>query len=172
MAVVLAPRRSYAPAVQVPLPHRRSTKELAAALARALRPGDLVIFTGELGTGKTFLVRAALRALGWPAHERVTSPTFSLIHDYALRPSVAHADLYRLADASELEHLGLRDRRASGAACLVEWGGPYAEALGGDALHVELELGPRRAGLRATGERSRELLASVAAALATSPRAP
>lgn len=150
----------------VPLPTRRSTTRLARALAGAAEPGDLVIFSGELGAGKTFLVRALLRALGLPSDERVTSPTFALVNDYDIRGrKVAHADLYRLGDASELEHLGLRDRGAEGALLLVEWGEPFVGALGGDALLLQIELGPpRSARLSATGERASRLLASVVAA--------
>ena len=150
----------------IALPTRRSTTRLARAIAGAAEPGDLVILSGELGAGKTFLVRALLRALGLPGGERVTSPTFALVNDYEIRGrKVAHADLYRLGDASELEHLGLRDRRAEGAVLLVEWGEPYEGALGGDALLVRIELGPPRAArLSATGERASRLLASVVAA--------
>jgi tRNA threonylcarbamoyladenosine biosynthesis protein TsaE len=149
----------------VPLPTRRSTVRLGHALARALEPGDLVILSGELGAGKTFLVRALLRALGLPERERVTSPTFALVNDYDVGGRrVAHADLYRLADASELPHLGLRDRRAHGAILLVEWGEPHEAALGGDALTVRIELGPPRvARLSASGARASGLAATVLA---------
>lgn len=149
----------------IPLPTRRSTTRLARAIAGAAEPGDLVVLSGELGAGKTFLVRALLRALGMPADERVTSPTFALVNDYEIRNrKIAHADLYRLGDASELEQLGLRDRRAEGAILLVEWGEPYEGALGGDALLVRIELGPpRTARLSASGERAARLAASVLA---------
>ena len=140
---------------------------MARALARAVRPSDLVVLSGELGAGKTFFVRALLRELGLSEEERVTSPTFSLVHDYQLdRARVAHADLYRLGDASELEHLGLRDRRAEGAILLVEWGAPFAEPLGGDALEIHIALaGGRHAVLRATGPRGEVLRGALSAPL-------
>ncbi len=149
----------------IPLPTRRATTRLARALSGAAEPGDLILLSGELGAGKTFFVRAFLRALGLPARERVTSPTFALVNDYTIGAvRVAHADLYRLADASELDHVGLRDRRAEGAVTVVEWGEPYAGALGGDALHVRIDVGPPRAAtLTSSGARGAVLLAAVAA---------
>jgi tRNA threonylcarbamoyladenosine biosynthesis protein TsaE len=158
---------------EIALPTRRASTQLGRALGASLAAGDLVLLAGELGAGKTFVVRAALRALGVPAEERVTSPTFSLVHEHEARLRVAHADLYRLGDASELGPLGLREARAEGAALLVEWGLPYASELGGDALELELRLGPAEPGerarrfavLRARGERSRVLLADTLSAL-------
>jgi tRNA threonylcarbamoyladenosine biosynthesis protein TsaE len=78
---------------------------------------------------------------------------------------VAHADLYRLADPDELAPLGLRDRRGEGAVLLVEWGLPYGDALGGDALAVHLDAGDagRWARLSASGPRSEALRTAVLA---------
>lgn len=147
----------------VSLPTRKATKELARALAPLLRGGDLVILSGALGAGKTFFTRALLRALGLPAAERVTSPTFSLVHEHEARLRVAHADLYRVKDASELGELGLYDLRAGGAVVVVEWGEPYVGELGGDALIVRLTVdgGARSATFEGTGERSAELARAI-----------
>lgn len=149
----------------LPLPHRRDTKRLARAIARVATAGDLVVLSGGLGAGKTFLVRALLRALGVPQRERVTSPTFSLVHDYDTTPRVQHADLYRLAGPDELGPLGLAEARARGDLLLVEWGEPYVEALGGDALAITLEVGAgeRRARVDGTGPRGAALAAALAA---------
>ncbi len=124
----------------VQLPHRRETRRFGASLAAALSPGQLVILNGPLGAGKTFLVRSVLRKLGLSAGEAVTSPTFSLVHEYDTYPRVFHADLYRLKDERDLDPLGLAEARAQGATLLVEWGGPYATKLGGDALKIEFVL--------------------------------
>jgi len=150
----------------VPLPTRRATKELAKKLAPLLRGGELVVLAGELGAGKTFFTRALLRALGLPEREPVTSPTFSLVHEHEARIEIAHADLYRLKDATELPELGLYDKRANGAALVVEWGEPYAKELGGDALWVRfvLEAGARRAEISSDGERSAQLERALATA--------
>ncbi len=141
-----------------PLPTRRSTTRLARRLAAELRGGDLVLLGGPLGAGKTFLVRALCRALGLPARVRVTSPTFSLVHEYDTAPPVTHADVYRLDGAKDVPGLGLFDQRDEGRLLLVEWGEPYLALLGGDALIVRLSLDPRQAELHSTGSRSAEIL--------------
>lgn len=150
--------------ISVPLPTRRATIRLARLLARSVRAGDLLILSGDLGAGKTFFTRALCRALGVPSVEPITSPTFTLVHEHEARLLISHADLYRLADEDELLHLGLRDRRGEGALLVVEWGAPFAEALGGDALLLTFALdsqGARSARLEATGARSHELLAAL-----------
>jgi tRNA threonylcarbamoyladenosine biosynthesis protein TsaE len=141
-----------------PLSTRRATRHLAKSIGRTLAPSDLVIFGGPLGAGKTFLVRAVCRALGLDGSLRVTSPTFSLVHEYPSVPPVFHVDLYRLRSAEDVHALGLLEQRDQGKILLVEWGEPYLEALGGDALLVTLEVSPRRATVVATGPISRERL--------------
>jgi tRNA threonylcarbamoyl adenosine modification protein YjeE len=163
--------------LHVPLPTRRSTTRLARALAQAVEPGALVVLCGELGVGKTFLTRALLRALDLPQGERVTSPTFSLVHDYSAKHDVLHADLYRLGDASELGPLGLVEGRRRGAVLLVEWGLPYADDLGGDALVVTLALERtegdlrRVASIEATGPGSLRALTALRGAVRAGARA-
>ena len=137
--------------IDVQLPHRRSTTRLARAVASFVRPGDLLVLDGALGSGKTFFARAFARALGVPATESVTSPTFALVHELSGRLPIAHADLYRIDRASELDQLGLRERRGEGAVLIVEWGTPFVAALGGDEITVAFSLAPRRARLTASG---------------------
>ncbi len=126
------------PGPTITLPTRRRTMQLAASLAELLLPGDLVILKGDLGAGKTFFTRALARALGVPPSISITSPTFTLVHEILARVPLAHADLYRLNEPGELAELGLRERRGEGAALVVEWGEPYLDALGGDALVIDL----------------------------------
>ena len=143
--------------VLVPLPTRRSTLHLAQRLAPLLCEGDLVILTGGLGMGKTFFTRGLARALGLPSDERVTSPTFALVRELETRPPVIHCDLYRLSNGEDTEDLGLRTAREGGV-LLVEWGAPFAQDLGGDALEITLRGPPREAEIQASGPRSQELL--------------
>ncbi len=152
-------------AVVMALGARRATTRLGAALADRLQAGDLVILSGDLGAGKTFLARAVARALGVPHEVRITSPTFTLVHQYQGRLPLVHADLYRIGDHGSIEDLGLREARADGAVLLVEWGEPFEEELGGDALRITIYMGAwgREAHLRSSGERSASLAAALAA---------
>jgi tRNA threonylcarbamoyladenosine biosynthesis protein TsaE len=138
---------------------RRDTLALGRRIARVLEPGDLVVLSGPLGSGKTFLTRAVCRALGLPPSVRVPSPTFTLVHEHPTDPPVSHADLYRLETADQVRALGLDAQRDDGRVLVVEWGAPYVELLGGDALVVELAIDPRSASIAATGQRSRAMLA-------------
>ena len=93
------------------------THAFAADLAARLRPGDTVLLIGELGAGKTTLVRAMLAEWGWAG--AVRSPTFNLLHVYATTPPVVHADLYRLREGGA-ESTGLEEYLDSHIV-LVEW---------------------------------------------------
>jgi len=93
---------------------------LAARLAPMLSAGGVVFLIGDLGAGKTTFARALLVALG--VETRIKSPTYSLIESYAVGDlTIHHLDLYRIADAGELEWLGLADLTAGSYLLLVEW---------------------------------------------------
>jgi tRNA threonylcarbamoyladenosine biosynthesis protein TsaE len=95
------------------------TEALGERIAASLRPGDVVLVSGDLGTGKTTLIRGASRALG--VKERVLSPTFTIGRRYRGRVGVSHLDLYRL-DTLEGEDPGLLDDyMTDDAVCFVEW---------------------------------------------------
>jgi tRNA threonylcarbamoyladenosine biosynthesis protein TsaE len=143
---------------QFELDTRRATRLLAKGIAPLLKGGDLVILNGPLGSGKTFFTRALCRALGLPRDARVTSPTFTLVQQYDTRPAVSHADLYRLSNPAQVRELGLDEARDEGRLLVVEWGLPYVEFLGGDAVVVDFSLEPRRAALRATGPASQAVI--------------
>ncbi|MEW6444861.1 MAG: tRNA (adenosine(37)-N6)-threonylcarbamoyltransferase complex ATPase subunit type 1 TsaE [Pseudomonadota bacterium] len=102
------------------LPDESSTQRLGQALARAAPRSGWLALHGQLGAGKTTLVRAFLRALGYEG--RVVSPTYTLVEPYELADRrVAHYDLYRLNDPEELEWMGAREDFGEGSLCLVEW---------------------------------------------------
>lgn len=136
---------------EFPLPDLDATARLGAGIASGLKPGIAVALWGDLGSGKTTLARAILRALG--VREDVPSPTFTLVQSYDTTPPVAHYDLYRLKSATEMVELGFDDALADGAV-LVEWPERAPEFLPTDALHVRLSLqnGTRLARLTGPGE--------------------
>jgi tRNA threonylcarbamoyladenosine biosynthesis protein TsaE len=149
---------------RIELETRRQTVRLGRILAQTARAGDLLVLSGDLGAGKTFLARSMGRALGVHREQRITSPTFTLVHQYAARLPLVHADLYRVHEPRGLVELGLQELRGDGAVVVVEWGEPFVDELGGDALTLKLELAPRGrvAVLEATGPRAGEWLAEVA----------
>ena len=106
------------PVVEVETRSAEETEALAARLARRLSPGDVVLVSGELGTGKTTFVRGACRALGVTV--RVTSPTFTIGHRYAGSVEVSHLDLYRFRGLSAAEW-GDLEPYFEGAVVFVEW---------------------------------------------------
>src|SRR5437763_11628173 len=92
-------------------------------LAGLLVPPKMVLLRGDLGAGKTTLVKGIAAAFGAAAEEDVTSPTFTLVHEYrGPRASLYHIDLYRVDTPRELETLGLDDLRSENSILLVEWG--------------------------------------------------
>jgi tRNA threonylcarbamoyladenosine biosynthesis protein TsaE len=96
-------------------------------LARDLAPPRMVLLRGELGTGKTTLIKGIAEGFGAAQEEDVTSPTFTLVHEYR-GPSVTvyHIDLYRVDTPRELETLGLDDLFGARNVLLIEWGDKFA----------------------------------------------
>jgi tRNA threonylcarbamoyladenosine biosynthesis protein TsaE len=116
------------------------TESLGAELAQLLGDGDVVLVRGELGSGKTTLVRGAARALG--VHDPVTSPTFSIGHRYrAGELTVSHLDLYRLAGLEREEPELLADYLGPGRIAFVEWPLDGEAELADARLHVTLSHG-------------------------------
>jgi tRNA threonylcarbamoyladenosine biosynthesis protein TsaE len=126
------------------------TEALGERFAAELRPGDLVLVSGELGSGKTTLIRGAARGLG--VREPVTSPTFTIGHVYEGRVPVAHLDLFRLADLGQEDPALLDDYITPESVAFIEWPGaaePWLEHItrrveirhaGGDRREIELDL--------------------------------
>lgn len=106
--------------LKVTLADEQSTTALGAKLAAQLTDGLVVFLSGDLGAGKTCVVRGMLQALG---HEGpVKSPTYTLVEDYSLSGhDIYHFDLYRLHDPEELDLIGIRDYFDGRASCFIEW---------------------------------------------------
>lgn len=133
-----------------------ATRELAAALAPLIRPGDIVVLSGDLGAGKTAFVQGLGRGLG--VQDRITSPTFTLVHEYdGGRLPIHHLDVYRLGQLSEALDLGLAEMLDTGGVVLIEWGDVITPVLPRDLLEVRLSFGAgdddRVLTFRAVGDR-------------------
>jgi tRNA threonylcarbamoyladenosine biosynthesis protein TsaE len=144
----------------------QETRALGTELGALLRAGDFVALIGELGAGKTLLVRGAAEGAG--ATGAASSPTFALVNVYrGGRVVLQHLDLYRLSGPAELFALGFDDLVAEPAATLCEWAERAGAALPADRLEIRLETtGPleRRATFVAHGRRGRELRDALLAA--------
>jgi tRNA threonylcarbamoyladenosine biosynthesis protein TsaE len=104
------------------------TMRFGREIAAQFRPPCLVLLQGDLGAGKTTLVKGIVAGLGAASEDEVTSPSFTLIHEYGPGSTVFHADLYRIDGARDLATLGLDDLSRQPATLLIEWG----EKLGDD----------------------------------------
>lgn len=132
------------------LPDEAATQALGAALAHTAPAAGWMALHGDLGAGKTTLVRAFLRALGYAG--RVVSPTYTLVERYEIGARrIAHYDLYRLNDPEELEWMGAREDFGGDTLCLVEWPERGAGMLPPPdlAIHLLHEGDSRRAELQA-----------------------
>jgi tRNA threonylcarbamoyladenosine biosynthesis protein TsaE len=117
--------------------HPAETESLGGELARLLKDGDVVLVRGELGSGKTTLVRGAARALG--VDDPVTSPTFSIGHRYRGQElTVSHLDLYRLAGLQTEDPALLADHVGPGTIAFVEWPEAAEAEISPPALEVTL----------------------------------
>jgi tRNA threonylcarbamoyladenosine biosynthesis protein TsaE len=115
------------------------TRVIGAALGAQLRAGDVVVLTGDLGTGKTVVAQGIAAALG--VTERVVSPTFALVREYEGRLPFRHLDVYRLDHVQEAIDLGLEELLDDGVV-VVEWGEGVRELLPLDRVEVTLALLP------------------------------
>ena len=121
----------------------RSAEETIAfgrTLAELLTPPKLVLLRGDLGAGKTTLVKGIAAAFDAAAEEDVTSPTFTLVHEYrGPRANLYHIDLYRIDTPRELETLGLEDLRSENSILLIEWGEKFTRLQRDRDVEISLE---------------------------------
>jgi tRNA threonylcarbamoyladenosine biosynthesis protein TsaE len=115
------------------------TLAFGRALARELQPPCLVLLEGELGSGKTTLAKGIVAGLGAAREEDVTSPSFTLVHEYGYAPRVYHVDLYRIDSPRDLDTLGLDDLWNQQATVIVEWGEKLGDSLEAPRVRVQLE---------------------------------
>ena len=150
----------------IKLPDEAATLRLGAALASGVGPGRVVHLHGDLGAGKTTLVRGLLRALGYAG--RVKSPTYTLVEPYTLsRLDLYHFDFFRFQDRSEWVGSGFRDYFSPDTACIVEWPERAGDLLAPPDLRIRLEMAGegRRALIEACSPSGTAWLSSLPASL-------
>ena len=128
------------------------TIALGERLARSLPRPATVLLIGNLGAGKTTLAKGIVKGLGAAQPEEVSSPTFTLIHEYGSPAAVYHVDLYRIDSARDAATLGLDDLFDAGAIVLIEWGERFPELMPEDRIEIRL---------RAVSDEEREIEVSL-----------
>ena len=144
-----------------------ATRALAASIAELAVPGDIILLSGELGAGKTAFVQGFGAGLG--VESAITSPTFTLAHQYDGRLTMHHLDVYRLERLAEIEDVGVPELVDGDGVVLIEWGDVVAPALPQDYLEISFAYGEgdddRELEIRCVGGRWNARLPSLAESL-------
>lgn len=157
------PRAASSARWTVALPSRTATEAFGRIIGRSLAGGETLALSGELGAGKTALVRGIATGLGTPSNQ-VTSPTFVLIHEYEGRLPLIHVDLYRLRSGAEAEGIGLQEYFHGNIVTAIEWADKFPELLPSDRFELTLQHNTpttRTARMIAHGPRACTLLAAL-----------
>ncbi|HXB72147.1 MAG TPA: tRNA (adenosine(37)-N6)-threonylcarbamoyltransferase complex ATPase subunit type 1 TsaE [Candidatus Acidoferrales bacterium] len=125
-----------------------ATIALGEQLAKMLPPQRAVLLIGNLGAGKTTMAKGIVRGLGAAEPEEVSSPTFTLIHEYGSEGRVYHIDLYRLDEARQVATLGLDEIFDKDAVVLIEWGERFPQLMPAERTEIRI---------RAIGDDEREI---------------
>jgi tRNA threonylcarbamoyladenosine biosynthesis protein TsaE len=140
------------------------TESLGTVLGKIAEPGDIITLAGSLGAGKTALTQFIGRGLGIDPRIYITSPTFSLLHEYQGRIPLYHMDLYRLGSEEEIESLGFPEYFYGHGLTVIEWPERLGSLMPAERLHVELVISgenSRTAHLDAHGELWKKKVADI-----------
>lgn len=140
------------------------TERFGRLLGKIAIPGDVIILQGSLGAGKTTLTQFIGAGLAVPAATYITSPTFSLMHEYLGRLAMYHMDLYRLSSEEEVEELGFIEYIYGDGLTVIEWPERLGELLPDEYLEVILAIGGedcRSAVISAHGQNWQQRLAEI-----------
>ncbi|MDA0839715.1 MAG: tRNA (adenosine(37)-N6)-threonylcarbamoyltransferase complex ATPase subunit type 1 TsaE [Planctomycetota bacterium] len=141
-----------------------ATQAVAAQIASAIEPGDVIALCGDLGSGKTCFTQGLAAALGVGESGVVNSPTFVLLNVYQGRLPIYHFDTYRLGDPDTWLDLGAEEMLYGDGVCIIEWADLVAEALPEDRLSIEFEhvsMNERHLKLTSSGPNSERLVSRV-----------
>ena len=116
----------------------KRTEELGKILGKIVEPGDIITLQGPLGAGKTALTQAIGRGLGIDPRIYITSPTFSLLHEYQGRIPLYHMDLYRLSGEEEIVSLGFSEYFSGSGVTVIEWPERLGSLMPAERLEIEL----------------------------------
>ena len=132
------------------------TKNFAKQLASKLKPKDVVVLTGELGSGKTKFAEGFLSYFG--LENEISSPTFNIVNEYKKdNINIYHFDVYRLEDSSEFYEIGGEEYFENGI-CLIEWGELIEDALPNNYIHIVFEKDSSNENIRILNVKSKEVL--------------
>ena len=147
------------------LPTLQQTQALGRIIGEQASPGQVVLLTGGLGAGKTTLTQAIGRGLAVDEQHYITSPTFSIIHEYPGRIPLYHMDFYRIVDEVELVELGIEEYLYGNGFAVIEWPERLGTLTPVERLEIKLEITgetSRTATLTATGPGWQPILTTVA----------
>jgi len=126
------------PSVNLVLDNLAKTVHFGRHLGTMAMPGDIFTLSGDLGSGKTTLTQAIGQGIAVPDHCYITSPTFSLLHEYPGRIPLYHMDLYRLASAEEVIELGFEDYLYGEGLTVIEWPDRLQDLIPASRLDIHL----------------------------------
>lgn len=151
---------------QIQLQTLADTERLGQLLGKIAQTGDIIILTGSLGAGKTTITQSIGAGLGVPPNCYITSPTFSLMHEYQGRLPLYHMDLYRLSSEEEIEDLGFLEYIYGDGLTVIEWPDRLGSLMPEEYLEIKLELqdiaDARTARISCRGGQWRERLGQIA----------
>jgi tRNA threonylcarbamoyladenosine biosynthesis protein TsaE len=119
----------------------QETVELGRKLGMALRKGDIVCLTGNLGVGKTAFTGGIAAGLGIKGY--ITSPTFTIVNEYKGRLPLYHFDVYRITDPSEMFEIGFEEYLEGSGVVVIEWADIVKELIPNEHIHVEIKKDPK-----------------------------
>lgn len=114
----------------------RDTLRVGKLLGKGLRPGDIVLLCGNLGSGKTIFTKGIARGMGYKDYIKVKSPTFAIVHKIDTRVPLYHFDLYRLEDEAELYEIGFDEYCDENNIVVIEWGDKFDNYVPRDHICV------------------------------------